>query len=161
MPYATKRCRIFILLAESKLRTSLRSCPLAFSPGASSPPAIGLRLSVVSKGHRKSITTSLSHSGLPPSCSHGAHFRKRPSGSEGRKRTFPVIIRSVMKFSGGGISRCMDNPNAMRLCPLAALSIPLYGDRCSLNKWCHFVQCRGPCICAIPEQCVQNLSTTF
>ena len=42
----------------------------------------------------------------------------------------------------------------------SAQHILLYGDRCSINKWCRFIQCRDPCICAIPQQSAQNPTTT-
>ena len=35
-----------------------------------------------------------------------------------------------------------------------------YGDSCSINKWCHFIQCRGPCVSAIHQQCIRNPTTT-
>ena len=134
-----------MLLTESTLEMSLCSCPLVSSSGASSPPAIGLRLCVVSKGHRKSITNSISHSGLPPSCS--AHFTNRPSGSEGRKRAFPTMIRLRMKFSGGGHVQQHGHLKCYEALPTcSAQHTLLYGDCSSLNKWYHPIQCRHSCI---------------
>ena len=36
------------------------------------------------------------------------------------------MIRSVMKLNGEGTTRCIDIGNAMRLCPLAELSISCF-----------------------------------
>ena len=35
------------------------------------------------------------------------------------------------------------------------------GHLLPLNPWCQFVQCRGPCICAILQQCMQNPNMSF